>query len=78
MNSRPEAISERIYILSCFLFALPAATVEATKHRGGLARIIFLGRPPSTDLTRQPAEVTPRIQHTGDVEGDVAALSCQC
>ena len=77
MNSRPRAVSDIVYILSCFLFDSPAGTVEAAKHPGTLDQIILLFKPLITDRKRQPAKVAPRTRHTGDVEGDVAALGCQ-
>jgi hypothetical protein len=78
LNRCPRAVSDKLYIHSRFLKVSPARTVEATKHPNGLAQKVFLSPPLSTGCKRQPAEVTPHTQHTGDGEGDVAALSSQC
>ena len=73
-NSRPEALSERTYILSCFLFISPAVTAEATKHHGKLAQIGLTLRPPEHGSFGAACLSYASSRHTGDAGGNVAEI----
>ena len=73
-NSRPEALSERTYILSCFLFISPAVTAEATKHHGKLAQIYLIRWPPEHGSFGAACLSYASSRHTGDAGGNVAEI----